>query len=449
VVLPGPVPFEAERVKAERKLRLALQKALSSIQKIILRNLRREARESIKGLLADAKAISDVPNDPRVWDEAKGKFFDEVGGQTDDLLLEGAAQAERLGLAIDFELVNQQVLDYAGTFKNEWWTRLAGTTQNGMRRAIQTNIATGAPLRSLERSLEPLFGKTRAQVIASTETTRMYAEGNKIAYKSAGVGEVEFQTVRDSLVDSDCEKLHGKKFPIDSAPTPPIHPRCRCFLAPITDTGEVLRQPVGEEYSEFSSQEGAAEFAERNFRPAGEVYTPKEISTLGSYKLDGYRAVNAQLRGSKPFTAEGSRTVSAMDRVMAKQTLKENVTAWRGVDTGVLDFEALTAGQGFSDAAFLSTTLDKSVTHIFGRTIIKIRVPKGTKGIWMQDGKILQKAGFRPDNLEAELLLSRNLRLRVVDKWLADIQTGARLPPGVTIGQGGWQAQQVVLMEVA
>lgn len=165
------------------------------------------------------------------------------------------------------------MLDYAGGFKNEWWTRLAGTTQNGMRRAIQTNIATGAPLRDLERSLEPLFGKTRAQVIASTETTRMYAEGNKLAYKSAGVGEVEFQTVKDSAVDPDCEALQDKRFPIDSAPTPPIHPRCRCWIAPVVcreveskvlvggkivsrkeEICNALTQPVGEEIPAAPSQ---------------------------------------------------------------------------------------------------------------------------------------------------------------------------------------------------
>lgn len=214
------------------------------------RQLRKEARESTKGLLADAKQISDVPNDPELWDKAKGQFFNEVGGQTDDLLLEGAAQAERLGLAIDFELVNQDVLNYAGTYKNEWWNRLQGATQRGMRTAIQTHIETGAPLRQLEKNLEPLFGKTRAQVIASTETTRMFAEGNKLAYKSAGVEQVQFQTVKDTLVDPDC-KAAGKGgakgdgiYPINAAPEPPLHPNCRCWIAPITGEGEILNRPV-------------------------------------------------------------------------------------------------------------------------------------------------------------------------------------------------------------
>jgi len=165
----------------------------------------------------------------------------EVGSQPAETIMEGALQAEQLGLAINLDLVNQEVLDYAGQFTNEWWQRTAFTTQTALRSAITDNIATGAPLRVLERNLEPLFGRARARVIAATETTRMYAEGNRRAYKSAGVRQVEFQTVRDARVDPLCDALQGQKLDIDDeANFPPIHPRCRCWIAPITGEGEVL-----------------------------------------------------------------------------------------------------------------------------------------------------------------------------------------------------------------
>ena len=60
-----------------------------------------------------------------------------------------------------------------------------------------------------------------------------------IAYDDAGVTEVEFQTVGDSLVDPDCAELDGKIFPINNvAIRPPIHVNCRCDLAPVAPIEE-------------------------------------------------------------------------------------------------------------------------------------------------------------------------------------------------------------------
>lgn len=208
--------------------------------------------------MINVKAIGDVPNDPEFWAAQKGEFLKEVGNRPADLLMEGALQAESLGLAINFDQVNQEVLDFAGTFTNEWWERTAGTTQNAMRTAIQGHIASGAPLSSLENNLAPLFGRNRAQTISSTEITRLFAEGNRVAYKSAGVREVEFQTVRDARVDPICDALDGKKLSIDDESNfPPLHPRCRCWIAPVTGEGDVLRRARkdAEEKEEASSND--------------------------------------------------------------------------------------------------------------------------------------------------------------------------------------------------
>lgn len=159
--------------------------------------------------------------------------------------MEGALQAEQLGLAIDFDLVNQQVLDYTNFYTNEWWGALSSSTRQGMRTAIAEHITSGAELGVLEKKLTPLFGKARARVISATETTRMFAEGNRIAYRSAGVGQVQFQTVRDSRVDPVCDALQGQLLPIDDQENfPPLHARCRCWIAPVTDEGEVLKDPA-------------------------------------------------------------------------------------------------------------------------------------------------------------------------------------------------------------
>jgi len=190
------------------------------------------------------KTLSDVPADQAFWDEQKAAFFEQAGPATQDALMAAAAQASSFGLAADFDLINQGVLEFTRTFGDEWWGRLEGTTREGLRAAIGANISTGAPLSNLKKSLEPLFGKTRAEMIASTETTRLYAEGNSIAYRAAGVTQLEWRTAQDERVCPICGPLHKEKFPIDGD-KPPAHCRCRCWIVPVVD-GKVLEAGLGD-----------------------------------------------------------------------------------------------------------------------------------------------------------------------------------------------------------
>jgi SPP1 gp7 family putative phage head morphogenesis protein len=84
-------------------------------------------------------------------------------------------------------------------------------------------------------------------MIAITEVTRAYNEGNMAAYRESGVvtGK-EFQTARDEHVCGICRPLDGKitelegtfeappEFNIENFQQPPVHVNCRCVLAPIT-----------------------------------------------------------------------------------------------------------------------------------------------------------------------------------------------------------------------
>src|SRR3990167_5618449 len=229
-------PLAAQRLKAERKLELAVYRALQEIGDNVAKALKREARGQ--------KALGDVPTNEQFWIDQQEIFSKWTGGLPPDLLREGALHAERLGLAVDFDLVNTQVYDFTAGYQNEWWRQLASTTREGLRSAILANIETGLPLPNLIKDLEPLFGRNRAKMIAATETTRLYAEGNRMGYASAGIREVEWLTVRDSRVDPLCDELNKKRWPLGQEEfVPPRHPRCRCLLSPITETGEVLIPP--------------------------------------------------------------------------------------------------------------------------------------------------------------------------------------------------------------
>jgi len=231
-------PFEDERIKAERKLRLAVEKAFRNIFTNIKKRLRREGRKEIA-----FKGRSDVPNDEAFWSLQKTEFMAALGDQPQALLQEGVQQASDLGLAVGFDVVNQQVLDLSATYTDQWWEQLSGTTRRGMRRAVQTHIDEGTPLKTLVKDLEPLFGKKRAKLIAATEVTRLYTEGNRVAFEDSGaVDQVKWQTVKDAVVDPDCEALQGQQWPLGQNPvSPPLHPNCRCWLAPVVDEKPLLR----------------------------------------------------------------------------------------------------------------------------------------------------------------------------------------------------------------
>jgi SPP1 gp7 family putative phage head morphogenesis protein len=242
-------PFDRERLRAEGRFRRSVLKGLQAIQRNVNRRLRQESRKELT-----FKALQDIPNDEQFWVTQREEMAKAIGNQLQELLLQGVDQAAKLGLAIDFELVNQQVLDLSARFMNEWWNGLQRRTRNSMQTAIQAHIQAGDPLPALTKKLEPLFGPVRAEVISSTEVTRLYAEGNKAAYKSAGIEIVEFQTVKDAAVDPDCEVLQGERWPVDQVEnTPPIHPRCRCWLAPVVDE-KPLRADVSAPGPEYVSE---------------------------------------------------------------------------------------------------------------------------------------------------------------------------------------------------
>ncbi len=236
-------PFEPERQLAEGRFQRAVARAFKQIEANVFKVLNKNAAE-----LGGRKALSDVDLES-FWAEQKKVMFDELGDQVDQVVLQGIEQATNLGLAVNFELANDRVSQLVGTYSNTWWAGIESRTRAHMRTAIQAHVQSGASLPVLQKKLAPLFGATRAKVIATTEVTRLFAEGNRVGYKNAipPVAEVEWRTVLDSAVDPDCEILDGERLSIDDSEFPPIHPRCRCWIAPVVPVGTQSGQALGQQ----------------------------------------------------------------------------------------------------------------------------------------------------------------------------------------------------------
>lgn len=144
-------------------------------------------------------------------------------------------------IALDWDLVNKQVVTFAETYAFTLARQVTGTTEKIFREAFTTWIESGAPLSDLIDELAPIFGDARAEAIAVTEVTRLFAEGNMLGWTESGVvAAKEWQTSEDELVCPICGPL-GEEDPIPLASSsfgegldgPPAHVRCRCWLHPV------------------------------------------------------------------------------------------------------------------------------------------------------------------------------------------------------------------------
>jgi SPP1 gp7 family putative phage head morphogenesis protein len=102
-------------------------------------------------------------------------------------------------------------------------------------------IESGQPLQALIDELVPVFGKARANDIAVTETTRLFAKANLASWRESGVvPRKRWFTANDEIVCPVCGPLEGETVDLNAkfsngVENPPAHNKCRCGLMPDMD----------------------------------------------------------------------------------------------------------------------------------------------------------------------------------------------------------------------
>jgi len=104
-----------------------------------------------------------------------------------------------------------------------------------MSRSLVDGFEKGETMNLLVRRVreETDFGRNRSITIARTETMRAVNGAAKDRYEQTGVERVEWLTAIDDRQCDECESLNGKIFALGDAPDLPVHPNCRCTLAPV------------------------------------------------------------------------------------------------------------------------------------------------------------------------------------------------------------------------
>lgn len=113
---------------------------------------------------------------------------------------------ETMGGGADWAMVNENALRWARKHAGELIEGVTKRTQNAVREAVAAWIESGGEMKDLVDALEPLFGRSRAELIAVTEVTRAYGEANDLVRRQAGLPGAVMRE--------------------------PAHPNCRCNTRP-------------------------------------------------------------------------------------------------------------------------------------------------------------------------------------------------------------------------
>jgi hypothetical protein len=141
-----------------------------------------------------------------------------------------------VGIGFDPAIINTHALEWARSYSFELIKGLTNTTRDVVSNAISSFIETpGMTQADIIKLVEPAFGKVRARMIATTETTRAYSaatnEIQKLVNRTGIQMEQVWHTRNDERVCPICGPLNEtpENVWLGEFPTgPPAHVNCRC-----------------------------------------------------------------------------------------------------------------------------------------------------------------------------------------------------------------------------
>lgn len=182
------------------------------------------------------------PLNPQFWQDDEDELWRAIAAAIIAAYLLGVDGGTNLlpsgvGQLVDYDLINRAAMEFAKEYRYDLIRGITETTRKQAQGAMADWINSGSPLDALETSLSPIFGESRANRIATTEATRVFARGNMDAWETTGlVSATVWMTAQDDLVCPICGELDGTHIGIgDIDAAPPAHANCRCYLQPELD----------------------------------------------------------------------------------------------------------------------------------------------------------------------------------------------------------------------
>ena len=359
-------------------------------------------------------------------------------------------------------VVNQEAVQYAANATNRL-RDVGNTLWNDIRKKVSTSIEQGKSGEELKAELEQLanFSEYRADTVARTETSSAYINGNYIGDQALGefgpvekvwiaVGDARTRPTHFAAMSASTASpvpfnepftVGGVQMMFPHAPGAPAGEvvNCRCYYDSyyVGDTrpdGSIVQPPVAvqevaTEPQVIESIDDTIAFA--NFqREQGltiDRFPQYEEAVVNYTNGSGwYSDINDSLRDAnyaasfKPRKlAQRDTYVKQLDEVIVQAApLRSPIVSYRGVKQGEFTdlLKTLKPGDTFTDAGFMSTSINRSVAERFARQegfVLEIVNPAGTRGL-VPTG---YRAEITPELARGELewLLPRNTQLRVVE----------------------------------
>ena len=187
-------------------------------------------------------ALGDPPDltnlGPEFWSTQEGKLLADLRPQIERMALAAvAARGATVPIVWDEAVIAREAADWAARYAFELVRGINANTERLLRDQVARFIQTpGMTIGQLRAALVPAFGDVRAQMIAVTETTRAFAQGEGIVQdylRRAGLEmKRHWNTSMDERVCPICAPLDGKPEGEWGAYSsgPPGHVQCRCWL---------------------------------------------------------------------------------------------------------------------------------------------------------------------------------------------------------------------------
>lgn len=301
---------DAERARLERKHGARIAEAFSVVRRKVVgrtmpaRLITPDAASArlVASFQPVRDAITAMLIDSVLLGAGYGFKFETGELQANELPIEGVEISSR------WDMVNASALswvvggnaEFGDGYANETIRGILRTSDMQIRNAIADWTLNGEALPALVDRLEgTVFSRQRAELIAVTEVTRAYAEGARQAWQAGGVIKaMRWQTANDELVCPICEPLNGTIAQVTggtfeardgqgnivaTAPIPPAHPRCRCWVSPVAQSVDELKREADAERADAEARraerlrkEAEAEAA----RKAAEGATPPFPDTI-------------------------------------------------------------------------------------------------------------------------------------------------------------------------
>lgn len=358
--------------------------------------------------------------DDRFWKSYQKSLIEQLSPKFEQVFLAGmyagatvpvreaiATKAQPLEDEGQRQFTDKELANIAETaikgFMPTWSNGITGTTYESVRKAVLASREDGSGVEGVLKRIGPMFGDSRAQMIAVTETTRLFGMGSQAMYRARGITGWEWETANDPWVDKkECVQRQGNQYPI-SEEFQPAHPRCRCWPAPV-----MLDEP-----SRVTS----------DIQKWAENLTRAERETLREYTTEDYKLINKSLR--KDDRVDWQR-VGYIDSAISSYRTDKELTVYRGITLK----DPLKTGDTLSDKAFVSTTLSRktALQKFSSKHVFEITLPVGTHAAPIGAQKGLNLSLWEE---EREIILPRGSTLRV---------TGVRFSGDTRIYSAEYQA---------